>query len=255
MIELSGSPNPPARPALPGSIVIRETADEVLDAVAADLLIQSKNCVRAFGDFHLAVSVRPETEPLLRRLMYDPALRDLPWKRTHLWMTDEAGPGDEGGESGFEVVRQLIVEQSDLPPEQAHAIRAGAPEADRLYEAELREHLAWREKGHDRLDFILMSLDEAGSAGGLRDAAVNAGADRLAVRTGPAFGVGLTLPMTNAARFIAVMVVGPGRGAAVQHVLQGLRDREAATRAPAARLRPLAGELRWYLDHAALPRP
>ncbi|MCC6677490.1 MAG: 6-phosphogluconolactonase [Phycisphaerales bacterium] len=261
MIELSGSPTPPARPDLPGPVVVREAADDVLDAAAADLLIQAKNCVRAFGDFHLAVSVTPLTEPLLRRLMYDPALRDLPWKRTHLWITDErAVGGDE--ESRFELLRQLVVEQSDMPAEQAHAIRAAEVEPDRRYEADLREHLAWREKGHDRLDFVLLGLgDNAGIAGLQPGTGADTDPGRLAVIAGLArderSAITLTLTMINAARFIAVLATGPERRGAIAEVGAARRRRVGSAEAtpPAGRLLPLAGELRWYLDHEALPRP
>lgn len=261
MIELSGSPNPPARPHLPGTVVLREAADEVLDAAAADLLIQSKNCVRAFGDFHLAVSVTPLTEPLLRRLMYDPALRDLPWKRTHLWITDERAVGGSE-ESRFDLLRQLVVEQSDIPAEQAHAIRAAETEPDRRYEADLREHLAWREKGHDRLDFVLLGLgSNAGIAGLHPGRTPEADRDRLAVIAGAQQdeqpSVTLTLTMINAARFIAVLATGPALRGAIAEIGAARLRRPAAADSPppAGRLLPLAGELRWYLDHEALPRP
>lgn len=257
MIELSGSPSPPARPSLPGTVVMREGPDDVLDAVAADLLIQAKNCVRAFGDFHFAVSVTAVTEPLLRRLMYDPAMRDLPWKRTHLWLTDEqAGPVDE---TRFEALRQLVVDQSDLPGEQAHAIPADAPDADRRYEAELREHLAWREKGHDRLDFVLLGLRDDAAVAALRPGAGLDDADRLAIEAPGEAGpheITLSLPMINASRFVAVLATGPERRAAVGRVAAAFRaSKGGPADIPAARLRPLAGELRWYLDHEALPRP
>lgn len=249
MIELSGSPSPPARPNLPGTVVLREAADDVLDAAAADLLIQAKNCVRAFGDFHLAVSVTPVTEPLLRRLMYDPQLRDLPWKRTHLWITDERVVGADE-ESRFEVLRQLVVEQSDIPAEQAHAIEPAAADADRRYEAALREHLAWREKGHDRLDFTLLGLAEDAAIAGLHPGeAVIADPARLACRSARAV-VSLTLGMMNASRFIAVLATGAERRAAISRVVASRRGGPALA---AGSLRPLAGELRWYLDHEALP--
>jgi hypothetical protein len=79
----------PVAPALPGTVVVRESADELVDAVAADLFIHALNCIRTFGDFHLALSGGSTPLPLYRRLMYDPSYRDLPWTRTHLWMVDE----------------------------------------------------------------------------------------------------------------------------------------------------------------------
>lgn len=112
----------PVPPRLPGTVIVRQAADDAIDAAAADLLIHSRNCVRTFGDFHLAISVSPPVEPMLRRLMYDPPLREIPWKRTHLWLVDEHLSPGPSRPANFDLLFGLIVEQSDMPPEQAHAV-------------------------------------------------------------------------------------------------------------------------------------
>lgn len=243
----------PVPPKLPGAVVWRETQDDVLDAAAADLFIQAKNCVRAFGDFHLAVSVNDATEPLLRRLMYDPGMRDLPWKRTHLWIADERAlsPADE--RSRFGQLKQLVIDPSDIPAEQAHAIDGLADAADRIYEAQLREHLAWREKGHDRLDCVLLGLGAEGGIAGLAPGEPDADHSRLAVKSGTTdaarSAVTLTLSMINAARLVSVMATGPDRREIIRRLVRG----PGPAASPARKLAPLAGELRWYLDQDATP--
>lgn len=267
MLEFTEPPPKPKRPNLPGTVVLRETPDDVLDAASADLLIQANNCVRAFGDFHLAVSVCEETVPLLRRVMYDLGLRDLPWKRTHLWITDERAVGPEGEQSRFALLRDLVVDQSDIPTEQTHSIPPLSAEPDRKYEAELRETLAWREKGHDRLDYVLLGLGDDGSVAGLYPGAAGSPDDRLAVLTGQGAderrgteegamsAVTLTPAMINAARLIAVMATGVGRRPVLTTMAQrrGASGSPSPITVPAMRLAPLAGELRWYLDHEATP--
>src|SRR5215210_531529 len=79
----------PVKPRLPGAVIVRSDAEDLHGALAADLFIHAMNCVRRFGDFHLALSGGSTPMPLYRRLMTDPAYRDLPWKRTHLWIVDE----------------------------------------------------------------------------------------------------------------------------------------------------------------------
>src|SRR5688500_11683110 len=73
-------------PPLPGKVIALETVDELIDRLAADLVVHAENCVRQFGDFHLALSGGSTPQPLYERLMYDPNYRRLPWRRTHLWM-------------------------------------------------------------------------------------------------------------------------------------------------------------------------
>src|SRR5687768_12288568 len=96
------------KPPLPGSVVIRETPDELIDAVAADLFFQAVACARTFGDFHLALSGGSTPEPLYARLMYDPNYRDLPWKRTHLWIVDERRVPPDDERSNFRMIRETI---------------------------------------------------------------------------------------------------------------------------------------------------
>lgn len=254
----------PERPGLPGTVVLRATADEVLDAAAADLLIQAHNCVRSFGDFHLAVGLGAGSEPLLRRLMYDPACRDLPWKRTHLWLADDVGLPEADERRTSTALRELVVEPSDIPPEQTHLIDPTRADADRSYEATLREHLGWREKGHDRLDCVLLGLG-ATASDLLGDLPAQDPADRSEPRlvrtlrgSSGASLVTMTIRLVRAARLIAVVGLGEacrtGVGAAVSAVRLRGAVADAARQFPTAGILPSGGELRWYLDSAACPR-
>lgn len=249
----------PERPRLPGTVVLRATADEVLDAAAAELLIQANNCMRAFGDFQLAVGIGWGCEPLLRRLMYDPACRDLPWKRTHLWLVDELRLPDSDHRRASATLRELLVDPSDIPVEQTHLIEPMRADADSAYEAVLREHLGWREKGHDRLDYVLLGLGPgpADLVGELGDGERDQGDPRL-VRTfegKEAALITMTLRLVRAARFVGVVGVGSecrtglaGAVAAAQR-REGVPD--AARFFPRTGALPSGGELRWYLDSAA----
>lgn len=258
ILGLEPLPTAHLRPSLPGgAAVLKATADEAYDAAAADLLIQASNCVRVFGDFHLAVSAAASAEPFLARLMWDPQMRDLPWGRTHLWIA-EADHARDASES----IRALLVDHSDLPPSQFHALPytppayAGDDATLAAYETTLRETLGWRERGHDRLDHVLLALDPASPL--LRPLLAPPEGALVVPATNGGMGVGamFTLSVLNAARFIGV--VGVGQKAA--------KDLSAAWRAvPAAnrltpdpslslalRLKPHAGELRWYLDAESL---
>lgn len=248
------------RPALPGSVVVRQEVDEVIDAIAADLLMQSVACVRAFGDFHLALSGGSTPEPLYRRLMYDPNLRELPWKRTHLWLVDERRVGFEDDRSNFKMIREIIVDHSDIPREQVHPIFALAEDPAEQYERDLRETLGWRERGHDRLDYVLLGMGGDGHTASLfpRSPALVeglAGGEALVrVNAGPTVTppdrVTMTLRMVNASRFVALMVTGEKKKDALARVVAGT---ESAAELPVRGVAPLAGEQRWYLDAEACP--
>lgn len=255
------APRPIARPPLPGTVVVRESGDELIDAFAADLFFQAVACVRAFGDFHLALSGGSTPEPMYARLMYDPAYRSLPWKRTHLWVVDERRVPADDERSNFRMIRETLVEHSDIPPEQVHPIDATADDADERYEAALREHLGWRAKGHDRLDFVVLGMGTDGHTASLfpRSPALDADGRLVLMNDGPTVipppRVTMTLPLLNASRFLGVMVTGEKKRGAIARVIAARRAGPEAFRdLPILGVQPLAGELRWYLDRGACPQ-
>jgi len=267
-----------AAPRLPGAVVLREDVEGVVGALAADLMLHALNCIRVFGDFHLALSGGSTPLPLYRRLMIDPVFREFPWTRTHVWMVDERRVPSDDERSNFLAINETIGLHSGIPAEQLHPMPAMTDAADLAYQRELRESLGWREKGHDRLDFVLLGVGTDGHTASLfpRSPALMADitaavpaqsslneprAELVRLNTGPAVTppdrVTLSLPMINASRFIAVLVTGEGKRPIVERIIRAHLAPGTAPESPAdlpiLAIRPLAGELRWYIDHAASP--
>jgi 6-phosphogluconolactonase/glucosamine-6-phosphate isomerase/deaminase len=246
----------PAPPPLPGDAVVRATADEAIDALAADVVIHALNCVRQFGDFHVALSGGALLEPLYERLMYDPDFRRLPWRRTHVWFAWERRVPFDDERSAFRLISETVGDHADVPPEQFHPIFAQSESAAHDYEAQLREVLAWREKGQDRLDCVLLAIEPDGALPGHAGGAALA-PDLGRLVHGPGEGgddvVAMTLPFINAARFVAILALGEQRAAAIQEI--GAAASAGAGGAelplPVARIAPVSGELKWYLDAPA----
>lgn len=268
-------PTPP-KPALPGTVVLRKEVDQAIDAAAADLMLQANNCVRAFGDFHLALSGGSTPIPLYQRLMIDPNFREFPWNRTHLWIVDERRVPFDDDRSNYKMISEIIGDHSGIPPEQVHPMFATADDADRQYEATLREVLGWREKGHDRLDFVLLGMGSDAHTASLfpRSPALMDSLDAIRnhrpgespplvrINAGPAVTppdrVTMMLPLINASRFIGVLVSGKSKQAPLKRIveaakLNGPERLAVAEELPILGVRPLGGELRWYLDYDASP--
>ncbi|GMV25716.1 MAG: 6-phosphogluconolactonase [Phycisphaerae bacterium] len=249
-------PPPPRRPTLPGTVIVRPAFDDLIDAILADMLLQAQSCVRAFGDFHLAISAAEQMEPVLIRLMLDPLYRSLPWKRTHLWTADDCVVSVEDDRSRAKRLREILVEHSDIPIDQVHGIAVTADDPGGEYQDELRETLAWREKGQDRLDYALLSLGGGGpsSAALLKHPSTIApDPGELVLRrpwkddAGLAW-YGLSPRMLSATRLIAVVAAGDDARPAIADLEAGHR-----TGKHAGSIRPIGGELRWYLDQPACP--
>ena len=242
----------PPKPDLPGSVVLRPLRDDLVDSIAADVLFQARACVQRFGDFHLALSAGDVLEALYRRLMYDPNFRDLPWKRTHLWLAHETRAGAAQPGATYAAVNALIVQHSDIPLAQVHPIDANDPDAHLRYEQSLKDVLEWREKGHDRLDCVLLTLGADGGVGGLKPHCPSVDDEcPMVMRCGDGGAdVTLTPRLLNASRFVGIVATGEQ----VRDCVTRLEARAStAIDLPAVAINPVGGELRWYLDSDACP--
>lgn len=244
----------PSPPPLPGAVVVAATSDELIDKVAADLVIHATNCVRQFGDFHLALSGGSTPEPLYVRLMYDPNYRHLPWRRTHLWIVDERCVPFDHEQSNYRMIRETIVDHADIPPEQVHPMPSTSAKADVEYEEELRSALGWRERGQDRLDYVLLGMGADGHTASLFPGSETLREEKRLVRLSFAESaktrerITMTFPTINAARFIAVLITGSEKA----HTVQCVAAEDASVMdLPIRGVQPINGELRWYLDAAA----
>lgn len=258
---------------------MRETVDSLHDALAADMMLHAHNCVRSFGDFHLALSGGSTPMPFYERLMIDPRYRDFPWGRTHLWIVDERRVPFDDERSNFKHINEVFGDHAGIPRAQVHPMLATAPNADDAYQRTLREVLGWRERGQDRLDFVLLGMGSDGHTASLfpnspalleevaprppRNAREGPSNDHglalVRVNAGPNVTppdrVTMTLRLINASRFIAVLVTGASKRTTIERVQAALASpRVSVADLPILGVDPVGGELRWYLDDEACPR-
>ncbi|MEM1423621.1 MAG: 6-phosphogluconolactonase [Planctomycetota bacterium] len=242
-------------PDLPGEVVVRKILDDLYHEMAAELVVHAKNCVRMFGDFHIALSGGSTPIPFYRTIMTDPAFRDLPWKFTHLWIVDERRVPFDDEKSNWGQLRQYFAEHADIPADNLHPMRGDHPEADVAYERELREHLAWREKGQDRLDFVLLGMgDDAHTASLFPNSPALRERERLIVMNDgeqvvPPPRITMTYPLINASRYIAVLVTGAKKSATLRTL--AAEEKPPVQEAPIMGIEPVGGVMKWFLDGEA----
>ena len=223
----------PEAPELPGTVRMGEDEEEALDMLAADLFMHSSSCVSSFGHFHLALAHDRSTERVIMKLMTDPKYRSIPWDRTHIWSVCERVLEPGHPEHSMPHWRELAAEPGELPENQLHAIEGHLHDAPGLYERRLIEHLEWRERGHDRLDYVILGA-QPGLLRGVDDPM-----DRLVGMSEDDAWISMTRRLLNASRAIAVVGLGrDGRG-----LVDAIRDDHDRIG-----LSPEIGALRWYLD-------
>ena len=241
-------------PALRGRVEARHDAEDVFEALAADLMAQAINCVGKHGEFHLALSGGKTPFPFYEKLMIDPRYRAIPWGSTHLWMVDERRIGFESDLNNYKHIHEILVDHSGIPAENVHPMPVQDAAPDVTYERTLREVLGRRTAMQQRLDFVLLGMGDNGHTASLfphtevlqvRDRWVGL-CDGPTVTPPPR--ITLTYPTLNAARFIAVLVMGAAKGPMLKRVASG---KEGFEELPIVGIEPTSGDMRWYLDRAA----
>lgn len=244
----------PDPPALPGMVEAFDESESVLDRLASNLVVHALECVRRFGDFQLALSGGSTPMPLYQRLMIDPAYRRMPWRKTHLWIVDERRVPFDDDRSNFKHIKEIIGDHSDIPENQVHPIEATRDDAAESYEKTLQEVLGWREKGQDRLDFVLLGMGPDGHTASLfpNSRALDVDDRLVTLNDGPTVvppdRVTMTYKLINASRMIVPLVMGKGKAEMIHRVATG---DDGSHEIPIKGIKPIGGQLAWYLDTAA----
>lgn len=238
-------------PPLPGSVFVAADSDELHHQMSSDLLAHGLNCGRAFSDFHMALSAGDDMVAFYRHLMIDPVCRGIPWKKTHLWCTCETAADAMASDSTWSTIEGFFGNHSGVPRTQQHPIPTHTRSPARRYESEIRSVLEWRERGQDRLDYVLLELQPDGSIAALTplcDAIYET--NRLLMTSGDPPVTTMTFSLINSARLIGVVATGEKVRPVLERIIAG--DGSVAS-IPARGLDPIGGILMWYLDRAACP--
>ena len=184
------------------------------------------------------------------------AAMDVDWSGATLWFGDERSVPPDDERSNFGMVRAALLDRLSGPPPVVRRIEGERDhhEAAADYERALQEAFG---EGVPRLDLVLLGLGPDVHTASLfpGQRALNE-RDRLAVGVDePGMDprvprVTLTLPLINAARYVAFLIAGADKADAVARAFRGAPSRQA----PATLVSPHPGNLVVLLDRAAAAR-
>jgi 6-phosphogluconolactonase len=236
---------------LRGRLLVEALPEALAQRLADDLILFLHQRLAHASTVHLALSGGGSPQGLYQRLAADARYAASDWARTHLWLVDERCVPDDDPRLNFAMIRSALVDQVPIPAAQVHPMPVGAPDGDHRYEDDLRGAL-----GNGALDAVVLGMGPDGHTASLfphspaldeREAWVcfNDGEHVLAPRP----RMTLTYPILCAARFLAVLVTGASKHAAL---LAAAHDPDDLHRHPIVGIRPAADStLVWYLDRAA----
>lgn len=227
--------------------------NELVRAVADEIVVRMTLAVRARGLASLVLSGGSTPRGVYELLGSAGYRSRLAWEKVHLFWGDERCVPPSSPESNFRMANESLVAKISIPDENVHRIAGeqSPTEAARAYEMEIRKFFSLGAGQLPTFDFMLLGIGEDGHT-----ASLFTGTTALQVKdrivTEVYVGklethrITMTLPAINNSRCIVFMVEGKSKAGILRDIFD---DGDHAY--PACLVHPAAGEVCWFIDHAA----
>ncbi len=223
--------------------------DELSRALASLVAAHATDAVAARGRFLLALPGGSALSHLARGFSLAPPDASA-W---HLFWSDERCVPPSDPQSNFHLAQSELLPLLSLPPSQLHPPDPALPpeEAAPAYERLLRHFFG--PVAFPSFDLILLGIGADGHIASLFPGSAPLFEQSRWVAPvrhaplPPPSRITFTLPVLNHARHLLVATAGAAKADALTRVFAD----ETHPPLPAQRLRPLHGDLRWLIDHAA----
>ncbi|HEY6206799.1 MAG TPA: 6-phosphogluconolactonase [Chthoniobacterales bacterium] len=214
---------------------------------AANFIIgQAHTALGERGEFRIALSGGNTPRPVYAQLAA--IARDLPWESVLITFGDERCVSPDDDQSNYRMAYETLLAPAALPDKSVMRMRGEIdPQiAAEEYQDELDLLATQRGEHIYRHDLILLGLGEDGHTASLfpGTAALQETTRRVVANFVPKFNswrLSLTLPLINQARQICFLVSATKGDELIERVLAG------DPQFPAARVKPMAGELTWII--------
>ncbi len=237
---------------LPGSVTILDDPVALAGAAADWILDATQRSIQAAGRFTIALAGGSTPRRTYQALAATPRRERADWEGWEVFFGDERAVPPEDPASNYRLARETLLDHVPLGAERVHRMEAEREDFEAAC-AEYSDVLAaicppFGDGGVPRLDCIVLGVGENGHTASLfpGDPALEV-RDRWVIHSHadypPHDRMTLTYPVLNAAARVAFLVAGTAKQDALRSIVVGT--------APAAGVRPLEGELRWFLDAEA----
>lgn len=232
-------------------------------AVAQRFIALAKKSIAVHGSFHVALA-GGNTPRAVYQYLAEPAIASqVEWSRVHIYFGDERCVDPDNEDSNFYMANKaLLCHLGSLPAGNVHRIHGegSQPElAAREYGTLLNTRMRQSASGFPVFDLVLLGMGDDGHTASLfpetdilevKDHSVAA----VYVESKKTWRISLTLACINHAEHVLFIVSGEGKAERLREVLY---PGEEPLAFPAQRVKPVVGDVSWYVDVAAaslLPR-
>jgi len=225
-----------------------EVAKWLVDYIAATLKKQDR--------FTLVLSGGSTPHKLNTLLAASPYKEKVDWSKLHIFWGDERFVPFEDDRSNAKMAFDTLLDHVPVPAAQIHVMRTEniIPEvAAGEYEKILHHYFPATVPAASTFDLILLGMGDDGHTLSLFPGmhimhVEDKWATSLFLKQQDMFRITLTTPVVNRSACIAFLVSGPGKADALKQVIEGDYNPDLY---PAQIIKPLKGELHWFVDKAA----
>ena len=211
--------------------------------------------------FTIALSGGSTPERLHRILAAAPYKEQIEWSKLHVFWGDERAVPFEDSRNNAKMAYDTLLNFVPVPASQIHVMRTDiAPEQSALeYEKILHQYFDAVPGGSpanllpNSFDLVLLGMGDDGHTLSLFPGTEvvheeKAWATAFFLKAQDMYRITLTKTIVNRAARIAFLTTGPKKTHALKEVLKGAYNPDLY---PSQEIRPLNGELHWFVDEAA----
>jgi len=239
----------PAEP----QVRIFATPEHLSRAAAENFCRIGSQAIRDRGRFAVALSGGSTPRGLHEELVRNFATQ-LPWQNVFFFWSDERYVPPTDPESNYLMANETLLSKLPIPAGNIFPIPAEMPDAGdaaRVYEQTLDNFFRPAAGSIPRFDLILLGMGPDGHAASLfpGTTALEEKQHWVVANWVPKFStfrITFTYPVLNHAANVMFLVIGADKSAMVERALK-----DPASNLPCQGVRPVDGELLWFLDQAA----
>jgi 6-phosphogluconolactonase len=231
------------------------TPQDLFQAAAEEVIRIAGDAVAKRGRFTIALS-GGSTPRNLYTLIAANASASLPWGQIFFFWGDERHVPPDHPDSNYRMARETLLSKVPVPAANIFPVPAENPDATaaaEAYERTLRKFFELGPSEFPHFDLILLGMGPDGHTASLfPETAALQEKSRLVVANWveklKSNRITFTLPVLNAARWVAFLVSGADKAAVLHEVLEG---NAAPEKYPSKLVQPSDGKLIWFVDRAA----
>jgi 6-phosphogluconolactonase len=242
---------------------VYKDADQLSHAVARWLTDAVASTLKKSDRFTIALSGGSTPKILHRILAAAPYREEIDWSKLHLFWGDERDVPFDDDRNNAKMAYDTLLNFVPVPPSQVHVMRTDIPPEDSAADYEKILHRYFDAPGPvgsspdainlNSFDLVLLGMGDDGHTLSLFPGTdvvheEKAWTKAYYLKAQDMYRITLTKPIVNRSSRIAFLTTGAGKAHALKEVLRGAYNPDLY---PSQEIKPVSGELHWFVDEAA----